>query len=157
MVLVQTKVDLIDQAVVDKDEAEQLAENLGLKFYRTSVKDNLNVDLVFEDLVSLADQYAQNQEQTRRRSSHTDTAGGESGSVSGAGHADFGGNDSSRKGGDLDDNSPVKKKSIFKTKKDTKDESVAGMGESFTISGPSKQRSGGKKKMKSKLKNCSIA
>ena len=65
MVLVQTKADLIDQAVVDKDEAEQLAENLGLKFYRTSVKDNLNVDLVFEDLVVLADRYAQSQGQAR--------------------------------------------------------------------------------------------
>ena len=31
MVLVQTKVDLIDKAVVDKDEVEQLAEQLGLK------------------------------------------------------------------------------------------------------------------------------
>ena len=67
MVLVQTKVDLIEQAVVDKDEAEALAEQLGLKFYRTSVKDNLNVDLVFEDLVSLAEQYASTSEQQQQQ------------------------------------------------------------------------------------------
>ena len=149
MVLVQTKVDLIDQAVVDKDEAEQLAENLGLKFYRTSVKDNLNVDLVFEDLVSLADQYAQSQDQRRSASQSQAAIGGESGSSSDRG----GGSDNLQ--GDEDAPPMVKKKSIFKTKRDSKDESAAASGESFTISGPgpSKQRSGGKKK---KFKNCSI-
>jgi len=153
MVLVQTKADLIDQAVVDKDEAEQLAENLGLKFYRTSVKDNLNVDLVFEDLVVLADRYAQSQGQARPSSQQT--LGGESGSsdgVHGASRASTG-----ERALDEGSKTPPKKKSIFKTKKDTRDESAAGTGESFTISGPSKQRSGGKKKMKTKLKNCSIA
>ena len=156
MVLVQTKVDLIDQAVVDKDEAEQLAENLGLKFYRTSVKDNLNVDLVFEDLVSLADRYAQRQEQTilQGRSAVQLVTGG-SGGESETSATGVGGSFS--RGDEPETKPPVKKKSIFKTKKDTKDESVAALGESFTISGPSKQRSGGKKKMKTKLKNCSIA
>ena len=36
------------------DEAEALAEELGVRFYRVSVKDNLNVDEVFE---YLADEY----------------------------------------------------------------------------------------------------
>ena len=52
---------------------------------------------------------------------------------------------------------PQKKIIIIRMKKDSKDESKAGLGESFTISGPSKQRSGGKKKMKSKLQKCSVA
>ncbi|KAM7446941.1 Ras-related protein Rab-23 [Porites harrisoni] len=47
MVLVQNKIDLIDQAVVQVDEAESLAKKLRLKFYRTSVKEDLNVNDVF--------------------------------------------------------------------------------------------------------------
>ena len=82
MVLVQTKVDLIEQAVVDKDEAEALAEQLGLKFYRTSVKDNLNVDLVFEDLVSLAEQYASTSEQQQQQQRLASASASASGSAS---------------------------------------------------------------------------
>uniref|UniRef100_K1QR50 Ras-related protein Rab-23 n=1 Tax=Magallana gigas TaxID=29159 RepID=K1QR50_MAGGI len=44
MVIVQNKIDLIDDAVVETEEAEALAHRLRLRFYRTSVKDNLNVD-----------------------------------------------------------------------------------------------------------------
>ncbi|XP_068681269.1 ras-related protein Rab-23-like [Montipora foliosa] len=47
MVLVQNKIDLIDQALVQVDEAESLAKKLRLKFYRTSVKEDLNVNDVF--------------------------------------------------------------------------------------------------------------
>lgn len=43
MVLVQNKVDLIDQAVMSKEEANALAERVKLKFYRTSVQDNFQV------------------------------------------------------------------------------------------------------------------
>eukprot|EP00882_Tetradesmus_deserticola_P033836 GHRQ01038687.1.p1 GENE.GHRQ01038687.1~~GHRQ01038687.1.p1 ORF type:complete len:112 (+),score=25.52 GHRQ01038687.1:345-680(+) len=43
MVLVQNKVDLIDQAVVSSGEAEAMARRLGLKFYRACVKEDLNV------------------------------------------------------------------------------------------------------------------
>mmetsp|Transcript_3167 Transcript_3167/g.11071 ORF Transcript_3167/g.11071 Transcript_3167/m.11071 type:complete len:249 (-) Transcript_3167:500-1246(-) len=50
MCLVQNKVDLIDQAVVTPEEAENMARRLQLKFYRTCVKENLNVDAVFEYL-----------------------------------------------------------------------------------------------------------
>ena len=97
MVLVQTKVDLIEQAVVDKDEAENLAENLGLKFYRTSVKDNLNVELVFEDLVVLADQYA-NQRQNIRSQAQVDNSAASTSSQEEAENV----------------SSPVKRNSIFK-------------------------------------------
>ncbi|XP_050402655.1 ras-related protein Rab-23 [Patella vulgata] len=50
MVIVQNKIDLIDEAVVHSDEAEALAKKLRLRFYRTSVKENLNVDEVFRYL-----------------------------------------------------------------------------------------------------------
>lgn len=50
MVIVQNKIDLIDDAVVETEEAEALAHRLRLRFYRTSVKDNLNVDEVFRYL-----------------------------------------------------------------------------------------------------------
>lgn len=50
MVIVQNKIDLIDDAVVQPDEAENLAKKLRLRFYRTSVKENLNVDEVFRYL-----------------------------------------------------------------------------------------------------------
>ncbi|KAL5022034.1 hypothetical protein ScPMuIL_001189 [Solemya velum] len=50
MVIVQNKIDLIDDAVVQPNEAEALAKKLRLRFYRTSVKDNLNVDEVFRYL-----------------------------------------------------------------------------------------------------------
>eukprot|EP00735_Rhodelphis_limneticus_P012277 TRINITY_DN54_c0_g1::TRINITY_DN54_c0_g1_i1::g.14762::m.14762 TRINITY_DN54_c0_g1::TRINITY_DN54_c0_g1_i1::g.14762 ORF type:complete len:271 (+),score=61.56,sp/Q9ULC3/RAB23_HUMAN/48.87/1e-75,Ras/PF00071.17/1.3e-48,Miro/PF08477.8/5.4e-15,Arf/PF00025.16/7.6e-07,MMR_HSR1/PF01926.18/0.00029,MobB/PF03205.9/0.027,MobB/PF03205.9/7.5e+02,MobB/PF03205.9/1.4e+03,Gtr1_RagA/PF04670.7/0.0064,Gtr1_RagA/PF04670.7/3.2e+03,PduV-EutP/PF10662.4/0.037,AAA_24/PF13479.1/0.066,AAA_24/PF13479.1/1.5e+03,FeoB_N/PF02421.13/3 len=49
-VLVQNKTDLLDQAVVTTEESEGLARKLGLKFYRTCVKDNYNVTEVFEYL-----------------------------------------------------------------------------------------------------------
>ncbi|KAK3736345.1 hypothetical protein QZH41_020797 [Actinostola sp. cb2023] len=50
MVIVQNKIDLIDQAVVQPEEAESLAKKLRLKFYRTSVKEDLNVSDVFQYL-----------------------------------------------------------------------------------------------------------
>mmetsp|Transcript_27241 Transcript_27241/g.65614 ORF Transcript_27241/g.65614 Transcript_27241/m.65614 type:complete len:244 (+) Transcript_27241:70-801(+) len=50
MVLVQNKVDLIDQAVVTKEEVEAIAQKLKLKLYRMSVRDGLNVVEVFQNL-----------------------------------------------------------------------------------------------------------
>jgi len=38
----------MEQAVVTKEEAEALAEEIQLKFYRTSVQENYNVDEVRE-------------------------------------------------------------------------------------------------------------
>ncbi|GAB1599474.1 ras-related protein Rab-23-like [Argonauta hians] len=49
-VIVQNKIDLIDEAVVQIQEAEELSEKLQLRFYRISVKDNLNVHEVFRYL-----------------------------------------------------------------------------------------------------------
>ncbi|XP_035829283.1 ras-related protein Rab-23 [Aplysia californica] len=50
MVLVQNKIDLIDDAVVHTRETEELAKKLRLRFYPTSVKENLNVEEVFRYL-----------------------------------------------------------------------------------------------------------
>jgi len=47
MVLVQNKVDLMDDAKVEAREVEYLAKKLHLKLYRTCVKDDLNVSEVF--------------------------------------------------------------------------------------------------------------
>ncbi|KAK0069654.1 ras-related protein Rab-23 [Biomphalaria pfeifferi] len=52
MVLVQNKIDLIDDAVVHTSEAEELAKKLKLRFYPTSVKENLNVEEVFRYLAT---------------------------------------------------------------------------------------------------------
>lgn len=51
MCICQNKVDLMDQSVVEPGEAEALAKELGLKFYRICVKENFNVDKVFDYLV----------------------------------------------------------------------------------------------------------
>eukprot|EP00045_Choanoeca_perplexa_P001331 m.18984 g.18984 ORF g.18984 m.18984 type:complete len:225 (+) comp10877_c0_seq1:36-710(+) len=53
MVLIQNKIDLIDDAAMSNAEAEALAEQIQLKFYRTSVQENYNVDEVFKYLAEL--------------------------------------------------------------------------------------------------------
>ncbi|BFZ00156.1 hypothetical protein BsWGS_03195 [Bradybaena similaris] len=50
MVIVQNKIDLIDDALVQTSEAEELAKKLRLRFYPASVKENLNVEEVFRYL-----------------------------------------------------------------------------------------------------------
>lgn len=53
MALVQNKVDLLDQAAMTNDDVENLARKLGLKLYRTCVKENVNVVDVFVYLAEL--------------------------------------------------------------------------------------------------------
>ncbi|KXZ52218.1 Rab23 [Gonium pectorale] len=53
MCLVQNKVDLIDRAVVSPEDVEAMARQLGLKLYRTCVKENINVTEVFGYLAEL--------------------------------------------------------------------------------------------------------
>ena len=48
LVLVQNKIDLIPQAELTGYEAERVAADNRMKLYRTSVKEDLNVDLVFQ-------------------------------------------------------------------------------------------------------------
>ena len=54
MVIVQNKVDQIETAVMTAREVEDLARKLGIKLYRTCVKDNTNVDAVFDLLADMA-------------------------------------------------------------------------------------------------------
>ncbi|XP_025993068.1 ras-related protein Rab-23 isoform X2 [Solenopsis invicta] len=51
-VLVQNKIDLVDQSVIDPDEAERLGRALGCKLLRTSVKEDIGVMSVFRHLAS---------------------------------------------------------------------------------------------------------
>ncbi|KAJ3411651.1 Ras- protein Rab-23 [Chytridiales sp. JEL 0842] len=53
MVLVQNKIDLAAEAVVSDQEAEDLARELRLKFYRVSVKEYFNVLQVFQHLAKM--------------------------------------------------------------------------------------------------------
>ncbi|CAG09432.1 unnamed protein product, partial [Tetraodon nigroviridis] len=55
-VLVQNKIDLLEETVIKNEEAEALAKRLKLRFYRTSVKEDLNVIEVFK---YLAEKYLQ--------------------------------------------------------------------------------------------------
>ncbi|TGZ54814.1 Ras-related protein Rab-23 [Temnothorax longispinosus] len=50
--LVQNKIDLVDQSVIDPDEAERLSRALGCKLLRTSVKEDIGVMSVFRHLAS---------------------------------------------------------------------------------------------------------
>ena len=50
MVLVQNKIDLISRAEISSYETERVASDNRMKLYRTSVKEDLNVDLVFQHL-----------------------------------------------------------------------------------------------------------
>ena len=54
MVLIQNKIDLLDRAEMTVDEAEALATELGLKFFRTSVSQNVLVQEAFQDLAESA-------------------------------------------------------------------------------------------------------
>lgn len=47
-VLVQNKIDLLDESVINNEEAENLAKKFKLMFYRASVKEDLNVTEVFK-------------------------------------------------------------------------------------------------------------
>jgi len=51
MVLVGNKSDLSDKREVSTAQGQQMADKFGCRYYETSVKDNLNVDQVFLDLV----------------------------------------------------------------------------------------------------------
>ncbi|KAG0413240.1 hypothetical protein HPB47_009603, partial [Ixodes persulcatus] len=44
MVIVQNKIDLMDRATVSKEETEELARRMQLRLYRTSVKEDFNVN-----------------------------------------------------------------------------------------------------------------
>lgn len=130
MAIIQNKVDMIDEAAMSPAEAESLARTHNLKFFRTCVKENLNVKRVFQ---YLAEQHS--------RMEAAGTLGRPVDEVPGP----------QRKLPDLSD-APAPKKKGGKAAKKQKD------GEDMIISlAPSKQRTGGKKKISAKMKNCPIA
>jgi Ras-related protein Rab-23 len=49
-VLVQNKIDLLDEAAYSHEEVEELVHKLNVKLFRTSVKENFNVDPIFDYL-----------------------------------------------------------------------------------------------------------
>jgi len=53
VVLVGNKCDLEDERVVSTERGKQLADQLGLEFFETSAKENINVKAVFERLVDI--------------------------------------------------------------------------------------------------------
>lgn len=53
VILVGNKFDLEHERVVSTERGRRLADQLGLEFFETSAKDNINVDIVFERLVDL--------------------------------------------------------------------------------------------------------
>ena len=54
--MVLNKIDLVTEASVQLEEAARVASELGLRLYRTSVKEDINVDIVFQHL---AEDYVQ--------------------------------------------------------------------------------------------------
>uniref|UniRef100_A0AC35U807 Ras-related protein Rab-3 n=1 Tax=Rhabditophanes sp. KR3021 TaxID=114890 RepID=A0AC35U807_9BILA len=53
VVLVGNKCDMDDERVVSYERGRQLADQLGLEFFETSAKENINVKAVFEKLVEI--------------------------------------------------------------------------------------------------------
>lgn len=53
VVLVGNKCDLEEERVVSTERGKQLADQLGLEFFETSAKENINVKAVFERLVDI--------------------------------------------------------------------------------------------------------
>lgn len=53
VILVGNKCDMEDERVISFERGKQLADSLGLEFFETSAKDNINVRAVFERLVDI--------------------------------------------------------------------------------------------------------
>lgn len=64
-VLVQNKIDLMDEAQVQPHEAEQLARELQVRFYRVSVKDNVQIGELFQYLATQFVKRRRQEEQER--------------------------------------------------------------------------------------------
>lgn len=63
-VIVQNKIDLMDQAVVSPDEVEMLSRNLGCRLIRSSVKEDINISIVFRYLATKCHQLIKHQYST---------------------------------------------------------------------------------------------
>ncbi|XP_054726042.1 ras-related protein Rab-23 [Anastrepha obliqua] len=74
-VIVQNKIDLIEQSVVSADEVETLARQLNCRLIRTSVKEDVNVASVFRYLATKCHQLMLS-ESTEPTNAHTGGSGG---------------------------------------------------------------------------------
>lgn len=81
-VIVQNKIDLIEQSVVTADEVETLARNLNCRLIRTSVKEDVNVASVFRYLATKCHQLMLG-ESTEQSYTHNGGIGGSGGGSSG--------------------------------------------------------------------------
>ena len=50
IMMIGNKCDLVEEREVSREEAEQLAKQLGLKYFETSAKSGSNVEAIFEEL-----------------------------------------------------------------------------------------------------------
>ncbi|GIL49987.1 hypothetical protein Vafri_6111 [Volvox africanus] len=138
MCLVQNKVDLIDQAVVTPEEVEAMARQLGLKLYRTCVKENINVTEVFGYLAELHHKKLQKGELSQQPAAAAITA--PPGSAAAAAAASSGPAQSQAQGGEQSSEAaPVREGPVTVNLQ------------------PSKVRTKGKKSLKDKLTACSVA
>ncbi|XP_043919273.1 ras-related protein Rab-23 [Protopterus annectens] len=98
-VLVQNKIDLLDESVIKNEEAENLAKKLKLRFYRASVKEDLNVNEVFK---YLAEKYLHRlKQQTAEEPDPVHTTGNKIGVFNTAGGSHSGQNSNMLNGGDV--------------------------------------------------------
>ncbi|XP_043858563.1 LOW QUALITY PROTEIN: ras-related protein Rab-23 [Dromiciops gliroides] len=98
-VLVQNKIDLLDDSCIKNEEAEALAKRLKLRFYRASVKEDLNVTEVFK---YLADKYLQKlKQQIAEDPELIHTSSNKIGVFNTAGGSHSGQNSSTLNGGDV--------------------------------------------------------
>ncbi|NWT43113.1 RAB23 protein, partial [Chroicocephalus maculipennis] len=98
-VLVQNKIDLLDDSCIKNEEAEALAKKLKLRFYRASVKEDLNVTEVFK---YLADKYLQRlKQQTAEDPELVHTSSNKIGVFNTAGGSHANQNSSTLNGGDV--------------------------------------------------------
>lgn len=77
VILVGNKCDCSDERVVSFDRGRQLADQLGLEFFETSAKENVNVKAVFERLVDvICDRMSETLDSTASSSDNVLRAGG---------------------------------------------------------------------------------
>jgi len=53
VILVGNKCDMEDERIISYERGKQLADQLGVEFFETSAKENINVKAVFERLVDI--------------------------------------------------------------------------------------------------------
>uniref|UniRef100_A0A2K5E191 Ras-related protein Rab-23 n=1 Tax=Aotus nancymaae TaxID=37293 RepID=A0A2K5E191_AOTNA len=98
-VLVQNKIDLLDDSCIKNEEAEALAKRLKLRFCRTSVKEDLNVNEVFK---YLAEKYRQKlKQQIAEDPELTHSSSNKIGVFNASGGSHSGHNSSTLNGGDV--------------------------------------------------------